>query len=70
METLQKRKQPFRKSNTKIGEDDEVELLKKYFCNCQCLKPKRDCLEQRESVIMIYGTYKAHEHISKIIVLF
>ena len=42
-------------------------LLKKQFGNCQNLKPKRDCLEQRESDIMMCGTSTGHELILKIV---
>ena len=46
---------------------DDDRLLKKYYCDCQNLQPKRDCLEFRQYGIKINGIYKVHQNIFKII---
>ena len=46
---------------------DDDRLLKKCYCNCQNLQPKRDCLEFKQHGITINGIYKVHQNILKII---
>ena len=46
---------------------DDDRILKKYYCDCQNLQAKRDCLEYKQLGIKISGIYKIHQNISKII---
>ena len=46
---------------------DDDRLLKKYYCDCQNLQPKRDCLEFKQYGIKTNGIYKVHQNILKII---
>ena len=46
---------------------DDERLLKKYYCDCQTLKPKRDCLEHKQVGREVDGVYKIHQNILKII---
>ena len=39
---------------------DDDRLLKKYYCDCQNLQLKRDCLEFKQYGIKIKGNYKVH----------
>lgn len=44
---------------------DDDRLLKKYYCDCQNLQPKRDCLEFKQYGIKINGIYKSTKIFSK-----
>ena len=46
---------------------DDDRILKKYYCDCQNLQAKRDCLEYKQHGIKISGIYKIHQNILKII---
>ena len=46
---------------------DDERLLKKYYCNCQNLQAKWDCLEHNKVGRKINGIYKIHQNILKII---
>ena len=46
---------------------DDARVLKKYYCDCQNLQAKRDCLEHKQVGIKVDGTYKIHQNILKII---
>ena len=46
---------------------DDERLLKKYYCDCRNLKPKRDCLEHKQVGREVDGVYKIHQNILKII---
>ena len=46
---------------------DDERLLKKYFCDCQNLQAKRDCLEHKQVGRKINGIYKIHQNMLKII---
>ena len=41
---------------------DDDHLKKKYYCDCQNLIPKRDCLEFYQSGMKINGIYKIHQN--------
>ena len=45
---------------------DDVRLLKKYYCNCQNLQAKHECLEHKQVGVKINGIYKIHQTILKI----
>ena len=49
---------------------DDDRLSKKYYCDCQNLQPKRDCLDFKLHGIKINGIYKVHQNILKIIQVF
>lgn len=49
---------------------DDERLLPNYYCGCQNLQPKRDCLEYYQYGIKINGIYKVHQNILKIIQVF
>ena len=42
-------------------------ILKKYYCDCQNLQAKRDCLEHKQVGVKVNGVYKIHQNILKII---
>ena len=46
---------------------DDSRLLGEYYCDCQNLQPKRDCLEFKLYGIKVNGIYKVHQNILKII---
>ena len=46
---------------------DDARLLKKYYCDCQNLQAKRDCLEHKQVGRKVNGVYKIHQNILKII---
>ena len=46
---------------------DDARLLKKYYCDCQNLQAKRDCLEHKQVGVKVNGIYKIHQNILKII---
>ena len=46
---------------------DDNRLLSKYYCDCQNLQPRRDCLEFKQYGIVTNGVYKIHQNILKII---
>ena len=46
---------------------DDDHLKNKYYCDCQNLKPKRDCLEFYQSGIKVNGIYKIHQNNLRII---
>ena len=46
---------------------DDERVLKKYYCDCQNLQPKRDCLEHKQVGRKVDGVYKIHQNILKII---
>ena len=46
---------------------DDARLLKKYYCDCQNLQAKRDCLEHKQIGRKVNGVYKIHQNILKII---
>ena len=46
---------------------DDDHLKKKYYCDCQNLTPKRDCLEFYQNGMKVNGIYKIHQNILKII---
>lgn len=46
---------------------DDDRMLNRYYCDCQNLQPKRDCLEFYQYGIKINGIYKVHQNILKII---
>ena len=46
---------------------DDDRLMKKYYCDCQHLQPKRDCLEFKQHGIKTSGIYKVHQNILKTI---
>ena len=46
---------------------DDARLLKRYYCNCQNLQAKRDCLEHKRFGVKLNGVYKIHQNILKII---
>ena len=46
---------------------DDARVLKKYYCDCQNLQAKRDCLKHKQVGIMVNGIYKIHQNILKII---
>ena len=46
---------------------DDTRLLKKYYCDCQNLQAKRDCLQHKQVGVKVNGVYKIHQNILKII---
>ena len=46
---------------------DDARVLKKYYCDCQNLQAKPDCLEHKQVGVKINGIYKIHQKILKII---
>ena len=46
---------------------DDERLLKRYYCDCQKLRPKRGCLEHKQVGRKVNGIYKIHQNILKII---
>ena len=46
---------------------DDARLLKRYYCDCQNLQAKRDCLEHKRFGVKLNGVYKIHQNILKII---
>ena len=46
---------------------DDARVLKKYYCDCQNLQAKRDCLEHKQVGVKVNGVYKIHQNILKII---
>ena len=46
---------------------DDSRVLKKYYCDCQNLKAKRDCLEHKQVGVKVNGVYQIHQNILKII---
>ena len=46
---------------------DDDRMLNRYYCDCQNLQPKRDCLEFYQYGIKINGIYKVHQNILKIV---
>ena len=46
---------------------DNARSLKKYYCNCQNLRAKRDCLEHKHIGVKVNEVYKIHQNILKII---
>ena len=46
---------------------DDDQISKKYYCDCQNLEAKRDCLEHFQYGIKISGVFKVHQNILKII---
>ena len=45
---------------------DDARVLKKYYCDCQNLQAKRDCLEHKQVGVKVNGVYKIHQNILKI----
>ena len=46
---------------------DDAGVFKKYYCDCQNLQAKRDCLEHKQVGVKVNGVYKIHQNILKII---
>ena len=46
---------------------DDEKVLKKYYCDCQNLQPRHDCLEHKQVGRKVDGVYKIHQNILKII---
>ena len=46
---------------------DDARVLKKCYCDCQNIQPKRDCLEHKQVGVTVNGVYKIHQDILKII---
>ena len=46
---------------------DDDHLTKKYYCDCQNLAPKRDCLEFYQNGIKVNGIYRIHQNNLRII---
>ena len=46
---------------------DDERVLKKYYCDCQNLQPKCDCLQYKQFGVKVNGVYKIHQNILKII---
>ena len=44
---------------------DDARLLKKYYCDCQNLQAKSECLEHKQVGVKINGIYKIHQTILK-----
>ena len=49
---------------------DDEKLLTKFYCNCQNLQAKRDCLEHKQVGVNVNGVYKIHQNILKIILVY
>ena len=49
---------------------DDERLLEKYYCDCQNLEAKRDCLEHKQVGVKVNGVYKIHQNILKIILVY
>ena len=46
---------------------DDDHLKKRFYCDCQNLTPKRDCLEFYQNCMRVNGIYKIHQNNLKII---
>ena len=46
---------------------DDARVLKKYYCDCQNLQARRDCLEHKQDGVKVNGIYKIHQNVLKII---
>ena len=49
-------------------DDDKIE--KKYYCDCQNLTPRRDCLQFYQGGVKVDGIYKVHQNNLKTIQVF
>ena len=45
---------------------DDARVLKKYYCDCQNLQAKRDCLGHKQIGVKVNGIYKINQNILKI----
>ena len=46
---------------------DDARVSIKYYCDCQNLQARRDCLEHKQFGVKVNGVYKIHQNILKII---
>ena len=46
---------------------DDDRLLERYYCDCQNLKAKRDCIEFYQFGVKVNGIYQVHQNLLKII---
>ena len=46
---------------------DDARVLKKYYCDCQNLQAKCDCLDFKQVGVKVNEIYKIHQNILKII---
>ena len=49
---------------------DDDKIVKKYYCDCQNLTPKRDCLQFYQGGVKVDGIYKVHQNNLKTIQVF